>query len=92
MRVSPTASRTQRTCGATSTPNRTSTRTRSSSQDSFTWNRVTLNVGVRLDHQDDRAVAATVPANPLIPAQLPAIDFPGADAGVAWSNLSPRSG
>ena len=61
-------------------------------QDTFTRNRLTLNVGVRLDRQDDKAIAATVPANPLIPAQLPAIDFPGADADVVWSNLSPRLG
>ena len=61
-------------------------------QDTFTRNRLTLNAGVRLDRQDDKAIAATVPANPLIPAQLPAIDFPGADAGVVWSNLSPRIG
>jgi hypothetical protein len=61
-------------------------------QDTFTRDRATLNVGLRLDRQDDTAIAATVPANPLIPAQLPAIDFPGADAGVVWSNLSPRVG
>jgi hypothetical protein len=61
-------------------------------QDTFTKNRLTINVGFRFDFQDDTAVAATVPANPLIPAQLPAIDFPGADAGASWNDLSPRVG
>jgi hypothetical protein len=61
-------------------------------QDTFTKNRLTINVGFRFDFQNDTAVAATVPANPLIPAQLPAIDFPGADAGASWNDLSPRVG
>ena len=61
-------------------------------QDTYTKNRLTVNLGVRLDRQDDTAVAAKVPANPLIPAQLPAIDFPGADAGVTWKDVSPRVG
>lgn len=61
-------------------------------QDTYTKHRVTLNLGFRFDRQDDTAVAATVPANPIVPAQLPAIDFPGADAGVTWNNLSPRVG
>ncbi|MDO8677699.1 MAG: TonB-dependent receptor [Acidobacteriota bacterium] len=61
-------------------------------QDTFTRNRLTVNLGFRVDRQDDTAVAATVPANPLIPAQLPAINFPGADAGVTWTDVSPRVG
>jgi hypothetical protein len=61
-------------------------------QETYTKNRLTLNLGFRYDRQDDAAVAATVPANPLIPAQLPAIEFPGADAGVVWSDVSPRVG
>ena len=61
-------------------------------QDTFTRNRVTVNLGVRADRQDDRAIAATVPANPLVPVQLPAINFPGADADVTWLDVSPRIG
>ena len=37
-------------------------------------------------------MAATVPANPLFPALMPAIDFQGADAGVVWNDFSPRVG
>ncbi len=34
----------------------------------------------------------SVPANPLIPQIMPAIDFPGVDAGVVWNDISPRLG
>jgi hypothetical protein len=61
-------------------------------QDTYTRGRMTLNLGFRLDRQDDYAVAADVPANPLIPTQLPAVSFPGADAGVTWNDFSPRVG
>jgi hypothetical protein len=61
-------------------------------QDTYTRGRLTLNLGFRFDRQDDYAVEATVPANPLIPTQLPAIAFPGADAGVVWNDFSPRVG
>jgi hypothetical protein len=61
-------------------------------QDSYTVKRFTLNLGLRYDMQDDEARAADVPANPMFPAILPAIAFPGADAGVTWKNVSPRLG
>jgi hypothetical protein len=61
-------------------------------QDTYTRGRLTLNVGFRVDRQDDEAVAAQVPANPIFPELMPAIDFPGADAGVIWTDFSPRVG
>jgi hypothetical protein len=61
-------------------------------QDTYTKNRLTINLGLRLDRQDDEAVAAQVPENPFFPQLMPAIDFPGADAGVTWTDLSPRVG
>jgi hypothetical protein len=61
-------------------------------QDTFTRNRLTLNLGLRFDRQDDFAVAGRVPENPIFPQLMPAIDFQGADAGVVWSDLSPRIG
>ena len=61
-------------------------------QDTYTRGRLTVNLGFRYDIQDDFAVAAQVPANPMLPAQLPAIDFPGADADVTWKDFSPRVG
>ncbi len=61
-------------------------------QDTFTRNRLTLNLGLRFDRQDDSAEAGRVPENPFFPQLMPAIDFQGADAGVVWNDLSPRIG
>ena len=54
-------------------------------QDTFTKNRFTAIIGVRLDMQDDAQLAADVPANPFFPTLMPAISFQGADAGVTSS-------
>jgi hypothetical protein len=61
-------------------------------QDTFTRDRLTVNLGFRLDIQDDAAQAAEVPANPFFPTLMPAINFQGADAGVVWKDFSPRIG
>jgi hypothetical protein len=61
-------------------------------QDTFTKNRLTVNLGFRYDMQDDSANAADVPANPHFPTLMPAISFQGADAGVVWKDFSPRVG
>jgi Carboxypeptidase regulatory-like domain/TonB-dependent Receptor Plug Domain len=61
-------------------------------QDTFTVKRFTLNLGVRWDRQADEALAADVPANPIIPQIMPAISFPGINSGVVWNDISPRLG
>jgi hypothetical protein len=61
-------------------------------QDTYTRNRLTVNLGLRYDQQDDVAAAGRVPENPHFPQLMPAIDFQGADAGVVWKDLSPRLG
>ena len=61
-------------------------------QDTFTKDRLTLNLGFRYDIQDDAAQAGLVPANPTFPTLMPSIDFKGADAGVVWKDFSPRIG
>ncbi|MBY0495782.1 MAG: TonB-dependent receptor [Cyanobacteria bacterium] len=61
-------------------------------QDTFTKNRFTLNIGFRVDRQDDAASPGNVPANPFFPQLMPAINFQGIDAGVVWTDLSPRVG
>jgi hypothetical protein len=61
-------------------------------QDTFSVKRFTLNLGVRWDRSTDEALPGNVPANPLIPQILPAIDFPGIDGGVVWNDISPRLG
>ena len=60
--------------------------------DTFTKDKLTINLGFRVDRQDDQAVAAPVSANALFPTLMPAIDFKGADAGVVWTDFSPRLG
>jgi hypothetical protein len=61
-------------------------------QDTFTRERLTLNLGFRVDRQDDASVAAEVPANPVFPDLMPAVTYRGADAGVVWTDFSPRLG
>ena len=61
-------------------------------QDTFTRNRLTINIGLRLDRQDDAANPGRVPENPIFPQLMPAIDFQGIDAGVVWTDFSPRIG
>ncbi|MBA3948667.1 MAG: TonB-dependent receptor [Acidobacteria bacterium] len=61
-------------------------------QDTFTRSRFTVNLGLRWDHQTDEALASVVPANPLIPNILPAIDFPGVESPISYSDISPRIG
>ena len=61
-------------------------------QDTITHGRATLQLGLRYDYNNDKARAASIAANPLGGPWLPAIDFPGADPGVAFNNFSPRLG
>jgi len=58
--------------------------------DAYKRDRMTLNWGLRYDYQRDRAIAANIAANPILPDLLPAVNFNGADAGVAYNNWSPR--
>jgi len=60
--------------------------------DAYTRGRVTINGGMRFDHQDDAALEATIPANRILPDLLPAVRFPGADSGVEYNDVSPRLG
>lgn len=61
-------------------------------QDTYTVRRLTLNLGVRVDIQSNEALATSVAANRIAPAILPALDFPGLDGPVRWTNISPRLG
>jgi hypothetical protein len=61
-------------------------------QDTFTKNRLTLQLGLRYDRNQDQAQASSVEANPLLPDWLPAVNFAGADPGVVFNDFSPRLG
>lgn len=60
-------------------------------QDTFTKDRLTLNLGFRYDLQTATNDAVQQPGNDLSP-NLGPIDFPGADAGFEWETVSPRIG
>jgi len=66
-------------------------------QDTFTHNRLTLQLGVRYDRNHDSALEASIDANPLGMGRgttqwLPALNFPGADPNVIFNDFSPRVG
>src|SRR6185503_8704270 len=58
--------------------------------DSYKKNRATVTWGIRYDHQDDKALTSVIPANPLLPDLLPAVNFPGADTGATYNDIAPR--
>jgi hypothetical protein len=60
--------------------------------DTFTKNRLTLNLGLRFDHQIGTDTASTVEGSPFIPNLLPTIDYAGGAGKVTWNDLSPRVG
>lgn len=61
-------------------------------QDAITKGRLTINAGVRVDYHRDKALPAEVAANPIVPDKLPALNFPGADPGISFTDISPRFG
>ena len=60
--------------------------------DSWKTGRATINWGVRWDRQDDKALAAEIEANPLLPDLLPAVAFNGTDANIVYNDIAPRLG
>ncbi|PYQ11845.1 MAG: hypothetical protein DMF80_20770 [Acidobacteria bacterium] len=60
--------------------------------DTFSRGRLTLNLGLRFDHQTGDNLPTSVAAHPLIPSELPGLDYPGGGEGVRWNDLSPRAG
>src|SRR5262245_12702229 len=58
--------------------------------DTFTRNRLTLNLGLRFDQQKGSNEASSAPANPAFPDLLPALDYPGGGTGINWKDISPR--
>ncbi len=69
-------------------------------QDTVTWDRLTLNAGLRWDGQSGKNLASSDPGDPTVPGAeegapgiLPAIDFPGnSGGGFNWSTVVPRIG
>jgi hypothetical protein len=62
--------------------------------DTYTRNRLTVNLGLRYDHQTGQSNPSSVSANPAFPNLLPAVSYDGStDAEkIAWDDFSPRVG
>lgn len=58
-------------------------------QDSMTFDRLTVDLGVRHDLQRGTNTSGHLGANPLFPDLLPAVDYSGGGS-IEWSSLSPR--
>lgn len=60
--------------------------------DTYRRDRLTLNLGLRFDHQSGKNLASSVPAIPGFENDVGAFVYPGGDPGIAFNNLSPRLG
>jgi hypothetical protein len=60
--------------------------------DTFSRDRLTLNLGLRFDRKVGTDVASTVEGSGFIPNLLPSIDYEGGAGRVEWNDFSPRVG
>ena len=60
--------------------------------DTYRRSKLTLNLGLRFDHQTGSNTASTIPGVPGFESTVGSLDFPGNDPGVTFNNLSPRIG
>jgi hypothetical protein len=60
--------------------------------DTISAKRLTMDVGVRYDHQGGKALASDTLSNKAFPSLVPGISFAGYDAPFTWTTLSPRAG
>jgi hypothetical protein len=60
--------------------------------DTFTRDRLTLNLGLRYDHQTATDTPSSVAGSTLLGSRLPGLDYQGGAANFAWNDVSPRLG
>ncbi len=60
--------------------------------DTLTWNRLTVNLGVRWDQQYGANSPSLVPENVSFPGIMPAINYPGSGTQFKWNDWQPRIG
>jgi hypothetical protein len=58
--------------------------------DTYTRNRLTVNAGLRYDHQTAFMGPSVSGANPMFPELVPALTFDGNVPGITWNDVSPR--
>jgi hypothetical protein len=61
-------------------------------QDTVTFGKFTINAGLRFDDQAGINEAFNVPANPMVPNVLPALNFAGQSEEFDWVSIEPRLG
>ncbi len=60
--------------------------------DTISFDRLTLNAGVRWDRAASSVAPASVPASPALPSLLPALDAPAVENAIVYNNVTPRVG
>lgn len=60
-------------------------------QDTLRAGRWALDVGLRVDRLSGHNLPSSVPANPVVPEDLPAVDFAGSPARFRWLDVLPRA-
>ena len=60
--------------------------------DTFTKDRLTLNIGARWDNQAASLAASTVAANPIAPNLLPQLTETPVNNAIKWNTIAPRVG
>jgi hypothetical protein len=61
--------------------------------DVLTKDRLTINIGVRVDKQSAKNLPTTAPANKSFPNEVPAVNFAGDSSNlIDWTDFSPRAG
>lgn len=60
--------------------------------DTMQASRLTVDVGVRFDHQTGQALPSTTEGNSVFPQLVPGVTFPGFTLPKAWNTVSPRAG
>jgi hypothetical protein len=59
-------------------------------QDTVTYGRLAINLGLRYDQESCLVKDLDIPASPWLPTYMPALQIDKLDPGVQWKTLSPR--
>ncbi len=59
-------------------------------QDTMTFGKLAINVGLRYDYEQSKVKDAAIPASPWLPTYLPALSVAEIDPGITSSRISPR--
>jgi hypothetical protein len=59
-------------------------------QDTVTFGRLSINLGLRYDNEISKVKDQVVPQSPFLPDLLPGLSIANLDPGQSWSTLSPR--